>query len=335
MSLPPEMMHTYAENIWHRFPEVFLSLGSPAVDECFEPSHSGRWHRRVVDSPEGKLVEVFLPRKGTRGKTAIQEQEPNKLAKGRDVGAKDALRAMASGHSARGGLQATHQASAQSREAVEAEHETMQKLRQLYKRLGHLRRSLPERVSRELRVTLGLPDCTSSGSSPRFSTSSSIVSSLAERRGKCITPINTALCWRASRARMARIGELHLGPQGADRSSLGGGDAWTLPGEGERGWQTDDAHNGLAHIASGCTAAGAGDCTSHFVDRTEEVAPTPLAENSPEARTQNVGRKKQHLKYFEQPVVDSPGAKIQRMARQRRQAAAVSMIAPSEAPRLN
>jgi len=63
MGLSCELFQAYAENICLRFPEVFLSLGSPELEKGFEPRSSGYWRHRVVDTPAGRIVEIFVPRR--------------------------------------------------------------------------------------------------------------------------------------------------------------------------------------------------------------------------------------------------------------------------------
>jgi len=54
----------YAENIWRRFPEVFISLGSPDVEDFFELKESGSWSHSIVDTLSEKVIEIVLPRRG-------------------------------------------------------------------------------------------------------------------------------------------------------------------------------------------------------------------------------------------------------------------------------
>mmetsp|Transcript_173 Transcript_173/g.456 ORF Transcript_173/g.456 Transcript_173/m.456 type:complete len:293 (-) Transcript_173:234-1112(-) len=55
MGLPPQL-EVFAENIWLRFPEVFVCLGSPQLDaQC-----KGAWSHRIADNFEHKAVEVYM-----------------------------------------------------------------------------------------------------------------------------------------------------------------------------------------------------------------------------------------------------------------------------------
>mmetsp|Transcript_21850 Transcript_21850/g.49793 ORF Transcript_21850/g.49793 Transcript_21850/m.49793 type:complete len:282 (+) Transcript_21850:76-921(+) len=55
MGLPPQL-EVFAENIWMRFPEVFVCLGSPQLDaQC-----KGVWSHRIADNFEHKAVEVYM-----------------------------------------------------------------------------------------------------------------------------------------------------------------------------------------------------------------------------------------------------------------------------------
>lgn len=60
MVLSSELLQ-YAENIWHRFPEEFIALGSPNLEDHFM---ANSWRRRVTDTTSEKVIEIFLPRRG-------------------------------------------------------------------------------------------------------------------------------------------------------------------------------------------------------------------------------------------------------------------------------
>lgn len=61
MVLSPALMD-YAENIWRRFPEAFIALGLPQLEDLFE-LNEGSWCYRVVDTRAEKVVEIVLPRR--------------------------------------------------------------------------------------------------------------------------------------------------------------------------------------------------------------------------------------------------------------------------------
>lgn len=61
MGLSPTLLD-YAENIWRRFPEAFISLGLPHLEEMFV-LNEGSWCCRVVDTKCSKIVEIVLPRR--------------------------------------------------------------------------------------------------------------------------------------------------------------------------------------------------------------------------------------------------------------------------------
>lgn len=65
MGLSPALVH-YAENIWRRFPEAFISLGLPGLEDLFE-LNEGSWCYRVVDTRAEKIVEIVLPRRKEGG----------------------------------------------------------------------------------------------------------------------------------------------------------------------------------------------------------------------------------------------------------------------------
>eukprot|EP00929_Paragymnodinium_shiwhaense_P098978 TRINITY_DN60528_c0_g1_i7.p1 TRINITY_DN60528_c0_g1~~TRINITY_DN60528_c0_g1_i7.p1 ORF type:complete len:258 (+),score=51.37 TRINITY_DN60528_c0_g1_i7:148-921(+) len=70
--LSPELQ-VYAENIWRRFPEVFISLGAPDAciddEEDVDDDGEGRrrrcWHR-VRDTCNEKVIEVVLPKRSSQ-----------------------------------------------------------------------------------------------------------------------------------------------------------------------------------------------------------------------------------------------------------------------------
>jgi len=62
MGLCPELQG-YAENIWRRFPELFISLGSPDVEENFELQDRGAGYQRVVHTSSKSVFEIVLPRR--------------------------------------------------------------------------------------------------------------------------------------------------------------------------------------------------------------------------------------------------------------------------------
>jgi len=71
--LSPELQ-VYAENIWRRFPEVFISLGAPdAIDDDEDPSERC-WHR-VRDSCHEKVIEVVMPKRGKVDPFSMQGDE--------------------------------------------------------------------------------------------------------------------------------------------------------------------------------------------------------------------------------------------------------------------
>eukprot|EP00404_Azadinium_spinosum_P018290 CAMPEP_0180503258 /NCGR_PEP_ID=MMETSP1036_2-20121128/45927_1 /TAXON_ID=632150 /ORGANISM="Azadinium spinosum, Strain 3D9" /LENGTH=92 /DNA_ID=CAMNT_0022512255 /DNA_START=28 /DNA_END=302 /DNA_ORIENTATION=- len=61
MGLPAELL-TYAENLYRRFPEEFVALGMPGLEEAFDLRPSGTWSRRIVDTPVEKTVEITMRR---------------------------------------------------------------------------------------------------------------------------------------------------------------------------------------------------------------------------------------------------------------------------------
>lgn len=56
----PSWLQPHAENVWKRFPEEFLALGSPRLEDAFvlSPSYS-----RITDTNGARIVEIVLPRR--------------------------------------------------------------------------------------------------------------------------------------------------------------------------------------------------------------------------------------------------------------------------------
>jgi len=61
MGLPPDLL-PYAENLYRRFPEEFVALGMPGLEEIFDLRLNGSWTRRMVESPTEKTVEITIRR---------------------------------------------------------------------------------------------------------------------------------------------------------------------------------------------------------------------------------------------------------------------------------
>ena len=58
MTLPDGLL-IYAENIFRRFPEEFIALGSPNLENEFELKNATR---RLAQTSGSKTVEICLPR---------------------------------------------------------------------------------------------------------------------------------------------------------------------------------------------------------------------------------------------------------------------------------
>lgn len=56
----PVALQVYAENIWRRFPEEFLALGCPHLEDAFDLSFMSR---QIVDTQGSRKVEIVLPRR--------------------------------------------------------------------------------------------------------------------------------------------------------------------------------------------------------------------------------------------------------------------------------
>mmetsp|Transcript_70729 Transcript_70729/g.204923 ORF Transcript_70729/g.204923 Transcript_70729/m.204923 type:complete len:327 (+) Transcript_70729:91-1071(+) len=61
MGLPAELL-TYAENLYRRFPEEFMALGMPGLENVFDLRPSGSWSRSIKESPTEKTVEITIRR---------------------------------------------------------------------------------------------------------------------------------------------------------------------------------------------------------------------------------------------------------------------------------
>lgn len=61
MGLPLELL-PYAENLYRRFPEEFLALGAPGLEQVFDLRPHGTWSRRLSETPTEKTVEITIRR---------------------------------------------------------------------------------------------------------------------------------------------------------------------------------------------------------------------------------------------------------------------------------
>lgn len=61
MVLPVELQ-PYAENLYRRFPEEFIALGMPGLEEVFDLRPRGTWSRRIAETPSEKTVEITIRR---------------------------------------------------------------------------------------------------------------------------------------------------------------------------------------------------------------------------------------------------------------------------------
>lgn len=61
MTLPYELLQ-YAENFYRRFPEEFIALGAPGLEEIYDLRPHSTLTRRIQDTPNEKSVEITLRR---------------------------------------------------------------------------------------------------------------------------------------------------------------------------------------------------------------------------------------------------------------------------------
>jgi len=61
MVLPPELL-PFAENFYRRFPEEFIALGMPGLEQVFDLRADGSRSRRILETPTEKTVEITLRR---------------------------------------------------------------------------------------------------------------------------------------------------------------------------------------------------------------------------------------------------------------------------------
>jgi len=59
--LPPELL-PFAENFYRRFPEEFVALGAPGLEQIFDLRIEGTRSRRISDNPTEKTVEITIRR---------------------------------------------------------------------------------------------------------------------------------------------------------------------------------------------------------------------------------------------------------------------------------
>mmetsp|Transcript_11105 Transcript_11105/g.30678 ORF Transcript_11105/g.30678 Transcript_11105/m.30678 type:complete len:273 (-) Transcript_11105:246-1064(-) len=61
MGLPRELL-PYAENFFRRFPEEFIALGAPGLEDAFDLRPNSTWTRKILETPIEKTVEVTIRR---------------------------------------------------------------------------------------------------------------------------------------------------------------------------------------------------------------------------------------------------------------------------------
>lgn len=61
MVLSPELL-PFAENFYRRFPEEFIALGMPGLEQVFDLRPDGSRSRRILETPAEKTVEITLRR---------------------------------------------------------------------------------------------------------------------------------------------------------------------------------------------------------------------------------------------------------------------------------
>ncbi|CAK0794748.1 unnamed protein product, partial [Prorocentrum cordatum] len=62
MGLPPDQLLLYAENFYRRFPEEFLALGAPGLEDIYDLRLHGTRCRRIVETPSERIVEIAIRR---------------------------------------------------------------------------------------------------------------------------------------------------------------------------------------------------------------------------------------------------------------------------------
>mmetsp|Transcript_37486 Transcript_37486/g.67806 ORF Transcript_37486/g.67806 Transcript_37486/m.67806 type:complete len:299 (-) Transcript_37486:95-991(-) len=58
----PQELQLYAENILRRFPEEFMALGAPGLEDIYDLRPNGTWSRRMMETSSEKTVEITLRR---------------------------------------------------------------------------------------------------------------------------------------------------------------------------------------------------------------------------------------------------------------------------------
>jgi len=61
----------YAENLWRRFPEVFLVLGASGMEDVSWQNEAV--HHRIIETTSWKVIEIALPRRGQPPSSACLE----------------------------------------------------------------------------------------------------------------------------------------------------------------------------------------------------------------------------------------------------------------------
>mmetsp|Transcript_28000 Transcript_28000/g.63374 ORF Transcript_28000/g.63374 Transcript_28000/m.63374 type:complete len:283 (-) Transcript_28000:95-943(-) len=69
-------LQEYAENLWRRFPEEFILLGSPQLEDVFELNVRGRGKRCLADARSKLVVQIVLPKKPRAGPGTAEMPSP-------------------------------------------------------------------------------------------------------------------------------------------------------------------------------------------------------------------------------------------------------------------
>jgi len=203
MGLSPTLLD-YAENIWRRFPEAFISLGLPQLEDLFV-LNEGNWSYRVVDTKWSKIVEIVLPRRFEDQ----PELDDASYAEAEEVEEDEdpPVEAAPPQPSSTPPASATAQGSADADPSKAAD--ISMRLVQLDSEVNKLLGSITDRVSQEVEVQLqrelwgrnmqerlqSVHNSATRGQSPTAlsqpESSGSAASSLAARRGVSLSPFDT------------------------------------------------------------------------------------------------------------------------------------------------
>eukprot|EP00747_Dinoflagellata_sp_TGD_P196228 gnl/TRDRNA2_/TRDRNA2_66047_c0_seq1.p1 gnl/TRDRNA2_/TRDRNA2_66047_c0~~gnl/TRDRNA2_/TRDRNA2_66047_c0_seq1.p1 ORF type:complete len:296 (+),score=53.91 gnl/TRDRNA2_/TRDRNA2_66047_c0_seq1:71-958(+) len=238
MGLPPELQR-YAENVWQRFPEEFLALGAPHLEDFFELHEAGVWYHRIVDTKSEKVIEIVLPRRKVHDEE--QEEQLEHDEEDLEVAALGQLepspRSSFEGSTLRqpqpkvgqlaaaGAIRKADNSQRLPRSLADEDNLIAQRLAQLHRQIGSISEHISHSVSREVSARLMRDPKDGRHSEPSHTppSAASLQSSqsLSQRRGLTLTPVWTKELRKTEPGSVQRVPMLDRSASGNSLASAG------------------------------------------------------------------------------------------------------------------